>query len=327
MTEFISTSGTARKFVPDVPFILLGHNSNPSAPFPNYDGSLLKGTHAAKAVTFGGSSLIVGGAVVAGFGLSRDGKTLVAANFEDDSISIVDTASRTVNEIKFFTPGGTVAQGEFPYDVKVLSNDDGSAKTAFVTSQRDDQVMVDIASGNFTAIPVGDQPNRMALSRDQRTLYVVNGNSDTVSVIDTATQQVVKTIPLSRPGDPYKGADPNSAALSPDERTLYVTLGFENAIAVVGLDHGYVRGRIPTGWYPTSVSARPDGSRLYVCTFKRIKIIGSQQNGPEYLYEALDYVAEGKVKSIIETYPLAEAAKAYERVADGKARFRAVLTM
>jgi hypothetical protein len=35
----------------------------------------------------------------------------------------------------------------------------------------------------------------------------------------------------------------------------------------------------------------------------------------------------GKVKSIIETYPLAEAAKAYERVAEGKTRFRAVLTM
>jgi D-arabinose 1-dehydrogenase-like Zn-dependent alcohol dehydrogenase len=61
--------------------------------------------------------------------------------------------------------------------------------------------------------------------------------------------------------------------------------------------------------------------------FKRIKIIGSQQNGPEYLYEALDYVAQGKVKSIIESYPLPEAAKAYERVAEGKTRFRAVLTM
>ncbi len=61
--------------------------------------------------------------------------------------------------------------------------------------------------------------------------------------------------------------------------------------------------------------------------FKRIKIIGSQQNGPEYLYEALDYVNQGKVKSIVETYPLAEAAKAYQRVAEGKARFRAVLTM
>ena len=61
--------------------------------------------------------------------------------------------------------------------------------------------------------------------------------------------------------------------------------------------------------------------------FKRIKIVGSQQNGPEYLCEALEYVAQGKVKSIIKAYPLAEAAKAYERVAEGKTRFRAVLTM
>ena len=60
---------------------------------------------------------------------------------------------------------------------------------------------------------------------------------------------------------------------------------------------------------------------------KRIQVIGSQQNGPEYLYVALDFVAQGKVKPIIETYPLAEAPKAYERVAEGKARFRAVLTM
>jgi len=60
---------------------------------------------------------------------------------------------------------------------------------------------------------------------------------------------------------------------------------------------------------------------------KRIRIIGSQQNGPEYLYEALDLVAQGKVRTIVETYPLEEAQKAYERVAEGKARFRAVLTM
>ena len=60
---------------------------------------------------------------------------------------------------------------------------------------------------------------------------------------------------------------------------------------------------------------------------KRIRIIGSQQDDPEYLYEALDFVGQGKVKTIIETYPLADAPKAYDRVAQGKARFRAVLTM
>src|SRR5215475_423245 len=59
------------QYLPDVPFVLLGHNSNQTAPFPKYDGSILKGTKAAHAVTFGGSSLIVGGAVVAGLDLSH----------------------------------------------------------------------------------------------------------------------------------------------------------------------------------------------------------------------------------------------------------------
>jgi len=73
--------------------------------------------------------------------------------------------------------------------------------------------------------------------------------------------------------------------------------------------------------------AEPLSISLVELLFKRIKIIGSQQNGPEYLYEALGSVAQGRVKSIIETYALAEAAKAYERVAEVKTRFRGVLTM
>jgi len=58
---------------------------------------------------------------------------------------------------------------------------------------------------------------------------------------------------------------------------------------------------------------------------RRLKIIGSQQNGREYLYEALDYVAKGKVKVIAETYKLSEVNNAYDRVAEGKVRFRAVI--
>ena len=58
---------------------------------------------------------------------------------------------------------------------------------------------------------------------------------------------------------------------------------------------------------------------------RRIKIVGSQQNGREYLYEALDYAANGKVKVMAERYPLAEVNKAYDRVAEGKVRFRAVI--
>ncbi len=57
----------------------------------------------------------------------------------------------------------------------------------------------------------------------------------------------------------------------------------------------------------------------------RSRIIGSSQNGPEYLYEALDYVAQGKVKIIAETYSLDDIARAYENVAAGNVRFRAVI--
>jgi YVTN family beta-propeller protein len=253
------------QYLPETPFILLGHNSNQTAPQTNYDGGILKGTKLGKEVP-----IIVSGAVVSGVAVSRDGKTLVATNFENDSLSIVDTASRQVkNEVHFFTPGGTVAQGEFPYDAVILSNPDGSARTAYVSSQRDDQVMVvDIASGIFSIIPVGDQPNRLLLSRDQRNLYVINGNSDSIAVIDTDLQRVVRTISLSRPFDRYKGLNPNAATLSPDGGTLYVTLGAENSVAVVNLWTGYVEGRIPTGWYPTSVSVSANGNTLYVSTFK-----------------------------------------------------------
>jgi len=89
-----------------------------------------------------------------------------------------------------------------------------------------------------------------------------------------------------------------------------------------------IQGLRPDGRIVTmGADIEPISLSIMELLMKRIQVIGSQQNGPEYLYEALDFVAKGKVKTIAETYPLAEAPKAYQRVAEGKARFRAVLTM
>ena len=89
-----------------------------------------------------------------------------------------------------------------------------------------------------------------------------------------------------------------------------------------------LQGLRPDGRIVTmGADAEPISLSIMELLTKRIQVIGSQQNGPEYLYEALDFVAKGKVKTIAETYSLAEAPKAYQRVAEGKARFRAVLTM
>jgi len=77
---------------------------------------------------------------------------------------------------------------------------------------------------------------------------------------------------------------------------------------------------VPMGFEPKPLQISP-GDLIT----KRIRILGSQQNGREYLYEALDLAARGKVKVVTETYPLDQADAAYVRVSEGKVRFRAVL--
>ncbi len=85
---------------------------------------------------------------------------------------------------------------------------------------------------------------------------------------------------------------------------------------------------------------RPDG-RLVVMGFdakplcisagdfimRRIKVIGSQQNNREYLFEALNMVASGKVKVFTESFAFQDIQEAYSRVEKGTVRFRAVLKM
>ncbi len=56
------------------------------------------------------------------------------------------------------------------------------------------------------------------------------------------------------------------------------------------------------------------------------QIIGSAHNGLEYLVEALDFVARGEVRPMIELFGKERVAEAYEKVAAGDVRFKAVVT-
>ncbi|WP_394821630.1 alcohol dehydrogenase catalytic domain-containing protein [Pendulispora albinea] len=57
----------------------------------------------------------------------------------------------------------------------------------------------------------------------------------------------------------------------------------------------------------------------------RQKILFSQQNGREFVHEAVQLAASGKIRVLTETYSLDDARKAYDRVSAGAVRFRAVL--
>jgi len=72
----------------------------------------------------------------------------------------------------------------------------------------------------------------------------------------------------------------------------------------------------------------PDGAIMIdpmVLMFGQRQLRGSSQDERSDLYEALQLVANGKVKPVLETYPLAKVNEARERLETGKVRYRAVI--
>jgi len=103
-----------------------------------------------------------------------------------------------------------------------------------------------------------------------------------------------------------------------------VVLGTSNSMDAMA---NTIQGLRPDGRLVVmGVEAKPLPVSPFDLIMRRVRVLGSQQNGPEYLYEALDYAAKGKVKVIAETYKLEEIGRAYDRVANGQVRFRAVIT-
>jgi YVTN family beta-propeller protein len=209
-----------------------------------------------------------------GVAVTADGKRALVANRYNDSVTLIDLAAGGVIAEQDLRPGksggasGTPG-GEYPNSIRIVGN-----KTAYVSSERDREIVVLDISGNaprvLTRIPVQGNPNKMVLNNGQTFLYVASDNADVVSVIDTSANKVVSSVSTIAPSGVltemrYRGASPNGLALSPDEQTLYVTNRGTNNVAVVSLSGATpaVVGLIPTGWNPSDVIAGATNA-LYV---------------------------------------------------------------
>ncbi|WP_203986125.1 beta-propeller fold lactonase family protein [Sphaerisporangium rufum] len=109
------------------------------------------------------------------------------------------------------------------------------------------------------AVPAA--PPASAAARVRQTVefaYVANFGSDTVSVIDTATNTVIRTVAV--------GDGPWGVAFSPDGTRAYVTNSGSATVSVIETVAHTVVGTIalPAGSAPHGVVVRPDGNRVYV---------------------------------------------------------------
>ncbi len=228
-----------------------------------------------------------------GLAISADGATLIAANNYNDSISVIDTASRAVryeHDLRpyFANNEGTagVAGGTFPYAVALLNNG-----RVYVTSDRDREVVVvDVSAPTagrlIQRIKLDGNGLGMALNPAQTTLYVAQDNADQVAVINTATNTITAKIDARAPAGlvtgAYTGASTSGVTLSPDGATLYAVNSGANAIAVIpltGASANTVTGLIPTAYEPHDITFSTDGSWMYVITGK-----SDTGGNPRYLY-------------------------------------------
>jgi YVTN family beta-propeller protein len=230
-----------------------------------------------------------------GLALSNDGKSAYALLNQNDTVAQIDLTTGTEGE--------QIRVGNAPHSILI----DGKGTTAYVSNEGgraategDFQIwsagteivadpvvgaaitgtvsVVDLASMKVTAtIATGLHPTGLAFYG--RYLLVANTYSDTISVIDTTTNEVAWTIDLGLPigvpgeGQAAYGAAPNAIAVDGTKGVAYVALYNANAIGVVNLTKGVknpVMGMIPVAYAPSSVVLDQSRNALIVANDKGI---------------------------------------------------------
>jgi YVTN family beta-propeller protein len=235
-----------------------------------------------------------------GIAVAPDAKTAYAVLDNNDTLTKIDLTASTPVE------GAEIRVGNVPNSVVVspdgttayVSNEAGPIATAsdfqeysngtpvvahYPTGSTESGTVSVVNLSSFTvsgSITTGLHPTGMAFWGKK--LLVANTYSDTLSVIDTSTNQVERTIDISLPiGVPGEakaayGAGPNSIAVDASRNLAYVACYNANAIAVVDLSSrtAPLLGAVPVGYAPSSVVLDTVDNVLLVANDKGIGTTG-----------------------------------------------------
>jgi YVTN family beta-propeller protein/parallel beta-helix repeat protein len=168
-------------------------------------------------------------------------------NLFSDSISVIDVSTNNVVDTVPLTQNpplaGAIAitpNGQYLYAV----NRGGSLTVLRATDY-----------GVIATIPLGTNldANDVAISPDGSVAYVTQGNTNNVSVIDTAALSMIATIDV--------GTQPYRVAFSPDGATAYVANMLSSTISVIDTTAHGVIDTIDVGLFPTDIATVASGSR------------------------------------------------------------------
>ncbi len=145
------------------------------------------------------------------------GPKAYVGNFNDNTVSVIDTASGAVV--------ATVPVAAGPHGM--AATPDG--RTVYVSGDGSSTVSVIDASADKVArtIDVGKTPHGLAVTPDGRTLLAAVYGEDRIAFVDTASQAIVATVPVAKP---------HTIAVRPDGKVAYVSSQEPGKFALVVVD-------------------------------------------------------------------------------------------
>lgn len=242
------------------------------------------------------------GPMTGSLSVSPDGKQLLVANLQNDSVSLIDVETGRIVTEQDLRPGKIDPKhrgqpgGTYPRSVVWISAD-----RAYVASERDREIISLRILGSHIRVmrrmPVLGQPMALATNRRGSRLYVALDTTSRVAIFDTVHDALIESFDAVAPASVYEsgkiwgGANTDALTLTPDEHTLLVSNGGQNSVAVVRLSDrargqqtplggdddddkeasvmvSKVVGLVPTGRYPTGVATSKDGAMWYIINYK-----------------------------------------------------------
>lgn len=181
-----------------------------------------------------------------GIAMTPDGNTAYVTNYLDNTVSIINITNKKVD--------GTISVGNGPYGIKmnpvngeayVINSDEGT-----VSVIRDKSVVATIPAGDHTT-------KGLAVTPDGSRLLVVNKNSNTVSVINTTTYQVINTV--------NTGNSPTGIAISPDGWYAFISNPGSQNISDLQISDNTIRVSFNVN-NSSGMAFKPDGKMIYIIT-------------------------------------------------------------
>jgi YVTN family beta-propeller protein len=212
------------------------------------------------------------------------------------TVAVIDAGTDTL-------VGDPIGIGGNPCGIAVTP--DGSKVYVSIRNLRDlgaanEVAVINAATREVSRVMVGRDPHGIAVTPDGKLAYVANYfMDDSLSVIDTATDMVIKNIPV--------GSVPAGVIVSHDGQRVYVADASTHedqppqpgTVSVVETPINRVVARIAVGRQPVGVAISPDDSKLYVTNFgdNTVSVIDTNSN------MVIDTIAVGRGPGDLKVLP------------------------